>query len=304
MDKGRRIQNSKSRISNDSGRMSSGNMGQAEACPSNKKPDGGMSFCSSQDNGVNRESAPSESCILNSLFSPKRFSLRHAAFTLLELITVIAIIGFILGVAILGFRGVGEASKVSSAANEIKLILDGARQYARTHSTEVIVAIVSTNATGVAEADILKVLATFYPLKGANGAVTNWAMTGNPYMLPAGVFFDTENRSSIDVGDALNYSAVATNAFLSPSNSLAYAGSGASIDQAIRFLPDGTLDDELSYDFGGGPTSLYDERVFIPIIAAARYEGGVLQGAAAKSNLTAIIEISGQTGMSIIKRVE
>ena len=42
-----------------SGGMSSGVMGQAEACPS-KQPDGGMSFCSSQDNGVKRESCPSK----------------------------------------------------------------------------------------------------------------------------------------------------------------------------------------------------------------------------------------------------
>ena len=98
------------------GGMSSGIMGQAEACPSNKS-DGGMSFCSSQDHGVNREScpssgrnkrqdaastltpeaclSPSESCILNSLFSPKRFSLRHAAFTLLELAVSTAIVAIL-----------------------------------------------------------------------------------------------------------------------------------------------------------------------------------------------------------------
>ena len=92
--------NAESRIPNDLGGMSPEIMGQAEACPS-KQPDGGMSFCSSQDNGVNRASAPSESCILYSGFFPKGFSPRPRhresgialviVLSMLMLITVVAV---------------------------------------------------------------------------------------------------------------------------------------------------------------------------------------------------------------------
>jgi len=224
--------------------------------------------------------------------------LRHAAFTLVELLAVISIIGILLVVGVMGMRGSGGAAKVTGAADQVKVFIDGARQYAKTYNTVVVVGIVSPNVTGGATNDMLKVMAAFYPQLGVNGETTNWVAIGNTYSLPDGVYFDVTNRSSIvTTATATNFFDVATNAVFAPSNSIAYSGGGRRMDTGIAFSPDGALTNAGSFDG-------YENKIFIPLIPGKRVVGGTLQVADSQTNLAAVIEISGQTGQTIIKRVQ
>jgi len=224
--------------------------------------------------------------------------LRHAAFTLVELLAVISIIGILLVVGVMGMRGLGGAAKVTGAADQVKVFIDGARQYAKTYNTVVVVGIVSPNVTGGATNDMLKVMAAFYPQLGVNGETTNWVAIGNTYSLPDGVYFDVTNRSSIvTTATATNFFDVATNAVFAPSNSIAYSGGGRRMDTGIAFSPDGALTNAGSFDG-------YENKIFIPLIPGKRVVGGTLQVADSQTNLAAVIEISGQTGQTIIKRVQ
>ncbi|MDL5053051.1 prepilin-type N-terminal cleavage/methylation domain-containing protein [Oscillatoria laete-virens NRMC-F 0139] len=232
----------------------------------------------------------SDSCILTPVFS-----LRREAFTLVELLAVIALIAILLVVAVVSLRGLGGASKMNAAANEVKLQLDSARQYARTYNTEVLVGIVSTNAAGLATNDILRVMTIYRTEKDENNVITNWAIVGNPYTLPDGVYFDTEDRSPIVLPDS------GTNLFQATEmTNMPYIGSVEAEIFVMQFAPDGTLTNA-----PGSAFDPYDKKIIIPLIPGRRFVSGQIEGADSQTtNLAAVIEVSGQTGMSIIKRVE
>ncbi len=222
-----------------------------------------------------------------------------SGFTLVELLAVISMIAILLVVAVVSLRGLGGASKMSAAANEVKLVLDGARQYARTYNTEVLVGIVATNSTGLSTNNILKTIVAYYPQKNDSGTITNWVPTGNPYNLPDGIFFDTENRSPIVIGEnSTNYASVAGG------TNLSIAGGVQAELMLMQFAADGSLTNAPGSAFDPYSNAENVDKIYIPLIPAQRFITNSLQGANLQTNLAAIIEISGQTGISVIKRVE
>jgi uncharacterized protein (TIGR02596 family) len=144
----------------------------------------------------------------------RRVGVSAAAFTLMELLAVIAIIGILLAISIPAVTNLMKASALNAASREVSSTLSLARQYAITQRTTTRV-VFPFSQTGIADMQYRA-----YAVASSNRAGAAWEYMGKVEYLPVGAVF---LQSGIGALDSLqidsNFPFPATN---SPPVQLAY----------------------------------------------------------------------------------
>jgi prepilin-type N-terminal cleavage/methylation domain-containing protein len=112
---------------------------------------------------------------------------RHpaAAFTLIEMLAVVAILGAVLALAIPAFQHLGQANALSSAGNRTANFIGAARQ--NSTSRNVLTSLIILTGTGT-EADY-RTIGLF-----ERGVAGTWSQIGSWESLPTGITFDAGDR--------------------------------------------------------------------------------------------------------------
>ncbi|MBE2204364.1 MAG: prepilin-type N-terminal cleavage/methylation domain-containing protein [Chthoniobacterales bacterium] len=151
--------------------------------------------------------------------APSRTEKRRSAFTLLELLIVIAIISVIATLTVMSLSSPGGAAQLTTAGNETVDVLNNARQYAQAQNTLAMVAVINTGA------DAGRVLGSF-AFSATNGTDGTWSQIDRWRILP--------DKAEIDL-------TASTNALGSPmASALPLRRGGTTVNcVATTFLPDG-----------------------------------------------------------------
>ncbi len=130
------------------------------------------------------------------LVSPQPLQTR-SAFSLIELLTVIAIIGVLVGVGAFAFQGSGHSTAVSASAAQISTILSGARQLAVSSNRKTRFIII-TNSPANPEDWRLRRYAVIQEISGTNSSKPIFRIVTPLEQLRPGVFFQRDRADARD----------------------------------------------------------------------------------------------------------
>lgn len=173
---------------------------------------------------------------------------RRGAFTLIEMLLVVGIIGLMLGIAIPFFQGIGQGTRLDAATRELHYTLLFARQHAITRRERVFVVFPNTD-TAVPGVSVAAYRS--YAVCTTNEFIREWAF------LPPEVVFDPNYPNP---GSANN---LFRNASYRTANPSLWSGN----QPALVFRTDGSLDLRTRYPeiaLGQGQVLAAGEEPFLP----------------------------------------
>jgi prepilin-type N-terminal cleavage/methylation domain-containing protein len=112
---------------------------------------------------------------------------RPNAFTLVELLTVMALAAVLMGIGITVLPGVMKSSQISTAGRQVYATLNMARQMAIAQRTQVQVVVTNFVATGIGIGSVTN--AAYAVLTNAPPSSATWIVAGRWEYLPSGLIF-------------------------------------------------------------------------------------------------------------------
>ena len=148
-----------------------------------------------------------------------------SGFTLVEILIVISLIGFLVGLTTLSVGSLGEGHRLTAAGGMTVDVINNARQLARAKNTMTMVAVIN-NENGNPEDDKGRVLTTlvYSPDTATNGG---WSQVDQWRVLPVGIMID----QSTPVAEYLFRPGPATTVLKRGASAIKYS--------SVTFLPDG-----------------------------------------------------------------
>ena len=161
------------------------------------------------------------------------------AFSLVELLVVMAVVALLLGIAGMAFNNFGRSTSLAAAGNRVAAILEQARQHAMSQGAMTTVAI-STDSANSKRNQAFVVLAARPRSDGEALTAADWKQVSKWEILPEGITVDS-GSSFTDSGTKLVPSL--------PSQLPERAGEGSNSFRYVIFQPSGAV-------LGGGAASL------------------------------------------------